>query len=449
MKTVILGGGESGTGAALLAKARGHEVFLSEKGTLAPRFRDELEAHGIPYEEGRHTMARLLAADVVVKSPGIPRGVPVIRELLAAGIEVIGEIEWAWRQAADCRIIGITGSNGKTTTTLLTGHLLREAGREVAVGGNVGQSFARNLLTTPASCHVLELSSFQLDDISTFRPDVAAILNITPDHLDRYDYQMSRYVESKFRIAMNQQEEDLLIVNADDPNSQEWLSHHPVQSRLKKVPMPRFPAEVLEVEGHQFDMSRTALKGPHNFFNAAVAVTIALNEGVAPQVVQRGLATFRNAPHRLEVVAHNDGIAWINDSKATNVDAVRHALEAMDGPVIWIAGGTDKGNDYGPLRALVRQKVKALICLGLDNRPLREAFEGVVPRIVDTRSMQAAVAEAARWARPGDVVLLSPACASFDLFKNYTDRGDQFREAVRQLLTEHKEEQPKERNKRE
>lgn len=436
MKVVVLGGGESGTGAALLAKARGHEVFLSEKGALAPHFREELEAHGIPYEEGQHTMTRLLAADVVVKSPGIPPGVPVIRELLSAGIEVIGEIEWAWRHAGDRRIIGITGSNGKTTTTMLTWHLLHEAGRPVALGGNVGQSFARNLLTTQASCHVLELSSFQLDDIRTFRPNVAAILNITPDHLDRYDYQMSRYVESKFRIAMNQQEEDLLIVNADDPNSEEWLLHHPVRSRLKKIPMPGFPAEVLEVEGHRFDMSRTVLKGPHNFFNAAVAVAIALNEEVAPQAVQRGLETFRNAPHRLEVVAHTNGITWINDSKATNVDAVRYALEAMDGPVVWIAGGTDKGNDYGPLRALVQQKVKALICLGLDNRPLHEAFDGVVPEIVDTRSMEAAVGEAARRARPGDTVLLSPACASFDLFKNYMDRGDQFREAVRQLAAD-------------
>ncbi|RMD72254.1 MAG: UDP-N-acetylmuramoyl-L-alanine--D-glutamate ligase, partial [Bacteroidetes bacterium] len=294
--------------------------------------------------------------------------------------------------------------------------------------------------------HVLELSSFQLDDIRTFRPNVAAILNITPDHLDRYGYRMDRYVESKFRIAMNQQAEDLLVVNADDPHSREWLSSHPVQSQLKRVPMPAYPAEVLEVDGHRFDMSQTVLKGPHNFFNAAVAIAIALHEGVAPQAIQQGLQSFRNAPHRLEVVARKGGVTWINDSKATNVDAVRYALEAMEGPVVWIAGGTDKGNDYGPLRELVRQKVKALICLGLDNRPLHDAFEDIVPEIVDTRSMPAAVNEAARRAGTGDTVLLSPACASFDLFENYMDRGDQFRQAVHGLTAQEQAAQPDEHN---
>ncbi len=438
MKVVVLGGGESGTGAALLATARGHEVFLSEKGRLAPKFRAELQRHGIAYEEGQHSMERLQQADVVVKSPGIPNDAPVVVRLRQAGKEVIGEIEWAARHAPTSRIIGITGSNGKTTTTLLTGHLLQMGQWQVAVGGNVGKSFARNVLLYPDDVmHVLELSSFQLDDIATFRPQVAAILNITPDHLDRYDFQMERYVAAKFRIAMNQQPHDLLILNADDIHIQTWKEHYQGNAQIILQPMPKGGGEHLHVAGHTFDMRQSQLRGPHNYFNAAVAIRIALHEGVAPALIQQGLNTFRNAPHRLEVIMHHGGVTWINDSKATNVDAVRFALTAMpDQHVIWIAGGIDKGNNYEPLRSLVRQKVKALICLGIDNAALLRVFEPVVPYVSEARSMAQAVAQANQLAQKGDTVLLSPACASFDLFDNYMDRGDQFKNRVRLLVKE-------------
>jgi UDP-N-acetylmuramoylalanine--D-glutamate ligase len=429
MKIAILGAGESGVGAALLARHLGFDVFVSDAGKIAEHYLLELRDKGIPYEESKHTWTSIFDADEVVKSPGIPDHAPLLQELQRLGKTVISEIEFASRHTAAV-LIGITGSNGKTTTSLLTYHLLKTAGFPVALGGNVGYSFARNIIENKSDYHVLELSSFQLDGIASFRPHVAILLNITPDHLDRYEYKMENYVRSKFRIAMNQTKEDVLILNGDDPEIQNYLKNNHLAARLIKAPAHFENTPSLMVEGDLFDMTKCVLKGPHNRFNATCAIHAAKAVGVKNEMIQRGLDTFVNAPHRLEKVTTVNGVEYINDSKATNVDAVFYALQAMEKPVVWIAGGTDKGNDYSPIKSLAGQKVKALICLGVDNEKLLRVFSPILKNIEETGSAKEAVERAAIYAEPGDVVLLSPACASFDLFKNYEDRGEQFKAAV-------------------
>ncbi|MCF8245928.1 MAG: UDP-N-acetylmuramoyl-L-alanine--D-glutamate ligase [Saprospiraceae bacterium] len=432
MKIAILGGGESGTGAALLAKHLGHEVFLSDGGSLKENYKAELRDKGIPNEEGKHTWTSIFEADEIIKSPGIPDGLPPLAELRRLGKPVVSEIEFASRHTS-ATIIGITGSNGKTTTTRLTHHLLKTAGYNVAIGGNIGTSFARNIIENKYEYYVLELSSFQLDGIVTFRPHVAILLNITPDHLDRYEYKMENYVRSKFRIAMNQQADDLLITNSGDPEIQEYLKSNRLAPRMIEVPNHFDSTKKLVVAGSEYDMTGCILKGPHNFFNASCAIHAAKSIGASDEAIQTGLDTFVNDPHRLEFVAEIKGIEFINDSKATNVDSVFYALQAMEKPVIWIAGGTDKGNDYSPIEDLIRQKVKALICLGVNNSKLVDVFSPILKNIEEARSAKEAVERATIYAESGDVVLLSPACASFDLFKNYEDRGNQFKAAVLQM----------------
>ncbi len=432
-KIAVLGGGESGVGAALLAKKEGIDVFVSDKGTIKESFKAELSASGLPYEEGRHTRERLFGVDEIIKSPGIPDQVPLIGELLAAGIPVISEIEFASRFTT-ATLIGITGSNGKTTTTRLTYHLLQTAGLDVGMAGNVGRSFARILTEESRAYYVLELSSFQLDGIDRFRPQIAMLLNITPDHLDRYDYRMENYVRSKFRILRNQGPGDLFLYNGDDPNIRAFLGDHPPAPRSVAITGAAIDGDRIRSDDWVFDLSNTSLRGRHNAMNALFAIYTARQLGAGETAVRKGLETFVNAPHRLEPVGEIDGVTYLNDSKATNVDAVYYALEAMRQPVVWIVGGQDKGNDYSPLLDLVREKVKALVCLGADNRKIIDAFGDTGKAIVETRSATAAVNAAAKLAEPGDVVLLSPACASFDLFRNYEDRGDQFRTAVRNKM---------------
>lgn len=433
MKIAILGGGESGTGAALLAKHLGHEVFLSDGGSLKDNYKAELLDKGIPYEEGKHTWTSIFEADEIIKSPGIPDDLPPLLDFRRQGKKVISEIEFAGRHTA-ATIIGITGSNGKTTTTRLTYHLLKTGGINAAIGGNVGLSFARNIIENKYDYYVLELSSFQLDGIVAFRPHIAILLNITPDHLDRYEYKMENYVRSKFRIAMNQQPEDLLITNADNDEIQHYLKSNQLVPRMIEVPTHFDSTKKLVVAGSEYDMTGCILKGHHNLFNASCAIHAAKAVGVSDEAIQEGLDTFVNDPHRLEFVAEINGVEYINDSKATNVDSVFYALQAMEKPVVWIAGGTDKGNDYSPIEDLVRQKVKALICLGVDNEKLMGVFSPILKNIEEARSAKEAVERATIYAESGDVVLLSPACASFDLFKNYMDRGEQFKAAVLSMI---------------
>lgn len=432
MHISILGAGESGVGAALLAKHLGFSVFVSDAGSIKENFKHELRTNAIPYEEGKHTWTSIFDADEIIKSPGIPDHLPLIAELHRQGKPVISEIEFASRFTTAV-IIGITGSNGKTTTTRLTYHLLKTAGLNVALGGNVGYSFARNIIEKKYDYHVLELSSFQLDGIAHFHPNVAILLNITPDHLDRYEYKMENYVRAKFRIAMNQTEDDVLILNADDPEIQNRLKTNRLAPKMIRVSNHFENTHSIQVGDSVFDMRSCVLKGQHNFFNAACAIHAAKAVDIGDDAIQQALNTFVNVPHRLEYVATIDGVEYINDSKATNVDSVFYALQAMEKPVVWIAGGTDKGNDYAPIEALVRQKVKALVCLGVDNSKLITVFSPVLKNIEEAKSAAEAIGKARRLAESGDVVLLSPACASFDLFKNYEDRGDQFRAEVKKL----------------
>lgn len=434
-RLVILGAGESGTGAALLAKKEGWQVWVSDRGQLQDRYREELEENGIPYEEGQHTEGMILAADLVIKSPGIPDHLSLIRKTRATGIAVISEIEFARRYYAG-KIIGITGSNGKTTTTLLCEHIMRSAGAEVLAGGNVGKSFARIVAEgQQPEWLVLELSSFQLDGIVDFRSDIAMILNITPDHLDRYQNSIDLYAGAKFRIAANQSTDDWFLYNADNEVVQRHLRQHPVPARKRPVHVPPKPEQLRLSNGWTFSLRDSALRGRHNAFNALCALEAACLAGLTDTVgLQEGLNTFRVAAHRLEPVAEIGGVQYINDSKATNVDAVRYALDAMTRPTVWIAGGTDKGNDYSELLPLVREKVKALVAIGLDNGKLIAAFAELGFPILEADSAAAAVREAARLAEEGDAVLLSPACASFDRFVNYEDRGERFKEEVKKLV---------------
>ncbi|WP_266362667.1 UDP-N-acetylmuramoyl-L-alanine--D-glutamate ligase [Tellurirhabdus rosea] len=438
---IVLGGGESGVGAALLGKAKGMEVFLSDRSPLQEKYRRILQQEDIPFEEGQHTEERILAATEVVKSPGIPPTVPIVQKIRAKGIPVISEIELAARYTT-AKLIGITGSNGKTTTTLLIYHLLKSAGLNVGLAGNIGDSFARQVMEDTFDYFVLELSSFQLDDMYQFRADVAVLLNITPDHLDRYEYQFQNYVNSKFRIVQNMRPEDVFIYYQENPAIAEELPRRELAVQALPISLESAPrpggflrnGELVASAARTELRVQTAdlpLQGKHNALNMLAAMLAAQAVGLSEEAIRTGLQTFRNAPHRLEPAGEINGIRFINDSKATNVDSVYFALESMTTPVIWVAGGQDKGNDYAQLDSLVGSKVKALVCLGKDNSKLINYFTGKVPVLVETQEVDEVVAKGLELGEPGDAVLLSPACASFDLFRNYEDRGEQFKAAVR------------------
>ncbi|MEE1962365.1 UDP-N-acetylmuramoyl-L-alanine--D-glutamate ligase [Allomuricauda taeanensis] len=442
-RLVILGGGESGVGTAILGKKKGFEVFVSDKGEIKEKYREVLEHFEIEWESGDHTEAKILNADVVMKSPGIPDKVPLVKALVAKGIPVISEIEFASKYT-DATIIGITGSNGKTTTTMLTYHLLKNGGLNVGMAGNIGDSFAKMVAEKDVDQYVLEISSFQLDGIVDFKPHIAVITNITPDHLDRYEYQFENYIASKFRIAMNQDENDYLIYDADDEVMESWLKKNPVQSKLVPFSVKRKLEEgawledetiKIKLEHKTLEMSTDilALEGQHNVKNTMAASMAALLVKVRKETIRQSIQSFQGVPHRLEKVLKINHVEYINDSKATNVNATFYALDGIKKPIVWIAGGVDKGNDYAELMPLVREKVKAIICLGVDNTKLKESFGNVIDLMVETYSMEEAVKVAYKVAERGDAVLLSPACASFDLFKNYEDRGDQFKAAIKNL----------------
>lgn len=432
MNTIILGAGESGVGAALLAKKLGQRVFVSDNGIIKEQYKRELKNNAIPNEEGRHSWDRIFEADEVIKSPGIPDSVPLITELQAKGIPVISEIEFASRYT-NASLIGITGSNGKTTTTLLCYHLLKSGGLKVGMAGNVGKSFARAVAENGDKLYVLELSSFQLDGVRNFRPQVAILLNITPDHLDRYGYNMEDYIESKFRIIGNQKAEDWFFYNGDDANIRAWLKERAIRPKMVEISKRMIRKGQLQLDDAVFDMNKSQLKGIHNSLNALFAIKVARHYGLGDEVIQKALDSFVNLAHRMESVAVVKGVEYINDSKATNVEAVYYALQAMEKPIVWIVGGQDKGNHYEALLPMVEKKVKAIVCLGLDNDKIVESFSPYIKIIEETDSAAEAVKVAAIYAEKGDVVLLSPACASFDLFKNYEDRGDQFKTVVLRL----------------
>lgn len=442
-RIVVLGGGESGVGAAVLAKKQGLDVFVSDSGILQAGPRHLLDLYEIPYEEGKHSLDKIFRADEVIKSPGIPDYMPFIEDLHSRGIPVISEIEFAGRYDKAHKIC-ITGSNGKTTTTTLIYYLLKNAGLNVGLAGNVGQSYAYQVATTQHDIYVLELSSFQLDGMYDFKADLAILLNITPDHLERYHNNMQEYINAKFRITQNMEKDNCFIFCSDDEITVEHLRK--IVLKAKKLPItqvgkPQEGAYLEEGQMHvkygeeefQIFINELALQGRHNIYNSMAAALSAKVMHIRNESIRRSLMSFKGLEHRLEKVAKVKGVMYINDSKATNVNAVWYALEGIDTPVVWIAGGKDKGNDYSCLFDLVKSKVKALICLGKDNAKLYRDFGDKVPRICEVRSAKEAVAQAYRWAEKGDTVLLSPACASFDLFKNYEDRGKQFKDAVRAL----------------
>lgn len=444
MKLVILGGGESGTGAAILGKQKGWEVFLSDKSSLKEVYKKELDAKGIRWEEGQHTESEILSADCIIKSPGIPHKVPIVQQAKAKGIEIISEIEFASRYT-DAKIIAITGSNGKTTTTTLVYHLLKEAGLSVAVGGNIGYSFARLVAQEPKEYYVLEISSFQLDDITSFHPHIALLLNITPDHLDRYNYEFQNYIDAKMRITEFQQAADYLIYDADDPVTAQEIGKDQVKAQLLPFSLEKTFERgawsldeknmYVNVNQNIFEMSTKDLtiKGKHNLKNAMGATMVAKLLNVRNENIRNSLMTFQGVPHRLEFVREVEGVRYINDSKATNVNSVYYALDSMEEGLVWIVGGQDKGNDYTPLIPYVSKKVKAIVCLGLDNQKIIQTFQSIVPTIIETHSMEDAVQVGRGLSQEGDTVLLSPACASFDLFQSYEDRGNQFKHYVNML----------------
>ncbi len=437
-KLVVLGGGESGVGSAILGQREGFDVFLSDSSRLANKYADMLTREGIQFEEGGHTMEKIMEADLVIKSPGIPDKVAIIKALREAGKEIISEIEFAGRYTS-ARTICITGSNGKTTTTTLTHKILEDAGYNVGLGGNIGKSFALSVATEERDWYVLELSSFQLDGMFDFRADVGVLMNITPDHLDRYNYKFENYAESKMRIAQNQTAEQTFVYMADDSNITSRLEAH--ASEVSRAP---FSKEMVDEDGTihielggkelNIDSNRLKINGLHNMYNAMAASLAAMAAGVPTESILSTLYSFEGVEHRLEPAGVVDGVEYINDSKATNVDSVWYALGSMTRPTIWIAGGTDKGNDYEPLKELVYDKVKALVCMGLNNEKLVESFRGVVP-VYPTTSLDEAMKVCRSVAKEGYTVLLSPACASFDLFKNYEDRGRQFKEYVKKMAS--------------
>lgn len=444
-RVVVLGGGESGVGAAVLAKVKGFDVFLSDSGKIEERYADDLRKWDIPFEEGHHTEELILNADEIIKSPGIPSTVPMVKKLEAQGTSIISEIEFAGRYDTAKKIC-ITGSNGKTTTTSLIYYLLQNAGLNVGLGGNIGKSYAMQVATEKYDYYVLEISSFQLDNCYSFHPDIAIITNITPDHLDRYDFKFENYIKSKFRITQNLRPEDCFIFDSDDEITIAHLSKIVMSAKMLpftqkgEVDQGAFVKDeqiVVRYEEEECNvyLKELALGGKHNIYNSMAAALAAKASGIDNKVIRESLATFQPIENRLEPVLSVKDVLYINDSKATNVDAAWYALECQKSPVVWIAGGKDKGNDYEVLKPLVREKVKAIVCLGVDNHKFFEAFEDIVgkDRMVETRSAEDAVKEASKFAEPGDVVLLSPCCASFDLFKNMEERGEKFKEAVRRL----------------
>jgi len=442
-KAVILGGGESGVGSAILAQKQGYEVWLSDAGKLKDNYRDVLLKSEIPFEEGKHSEGRILAADVVIKSPGIPDSVPLVKKLRAQGTPVISEIEFAGRYTK-AKTICITGSNGKTTTTLLTHHLLGKAGLNVGLAGNVGNSFAWQVAEKNFDYYVIELSSFQLDGMYEFKADIGMLLNITPDHLDRYEYKLQNYVDSKFRILQNQTVDDFFIYGADDPIIQEEMKKRNIPAVALPFGWNEPSGNGAGTQGNQliitwkqntFNMSifDIALQGRHNTYNSMAAGLAGMVLNIRKEKIRESLSDFKGVEHRLERFLKVHGIEFINDSKATNVNSTWYALESLNKPIVWIAGGVDKGNDYEALKDLVKDKVKAIICLGVDNHKIKEAFIDIIPDIIETQDMQEAVRSAYYLAKNSETVLLSPACASFDLFENYEDRGRQFKAAVRSL----------------
>jgi UDP-N-acetylmuramoylalanine--D-glutamate ligase len=442
-RIVVLGGGESGVGSAVLAKTKGFDVFLSDRGEIAQKYVDMLEKWEIPYEQGKHTEELILNADEVIKSPGIPSTVPMVQKIEDKGIHIISEIEFAGRYDSAKKIC-ITGSNGKTTTTSLIYYLFQQAGLNVGLGGNIGQSYAYQVATENFDYYVLELSSFQLDNMYDFKADIAIITNITPDHLDRYDHKMENYVKAKFRITRNMDKDDCFIFCNDDEITINHLNQIVVKAKMLPFSQKEEVAQGAYVKGDKIiiktpqsecDMfiQELALGGRHNVYNSMAAAIAGKVMDIDNEVIRNSLSSFQAVEHRLEKVLSIGDVLYINDSKATNVDAAWYALECQTRPVVWIAGGTDKGNDYSVLKDLVKEKVKALICLGVDNKKLHDSFGDLVDTIKDADSAEAAVKMASELAQAGDVVLLSPCCASFDLFKNYEDRGRQFKEAVRRL----------------
>lgn len=442
-RIVILGAGESGAGSAVLAKKQGFDVFVSDFGEIKEKYKKLLDKHQISWEEKQHTESLILNADEVIKSPGIPDNAPIVKALTAKGIPVISEIEFAGRHT-DAKMICITGSNGKTTTAMLTYHILKEAGLNVGIAGNVGESFAMQVAEKNFEYYVVELSSFQLDGMKEFKADIAVLLNITPDHLDRYDYDFQKYIESKFRIIQNQTEKDAFIFWEDDSVIQKELKKHTVKSTLypfsteKKEKTKAFIENnqlIISTLNNSFTMPQTklSLQGIHNTYNSMAAGLAASIMDVRKENIRQSLQDFRGVEHRLEYVATVRNVKYINDSKATNVNSTWYALQSMRTPVVLILGGTDKGNDYSEIEELVREKVSALILLGEDNSKLHQFFDGKVEKIVDVKSMKACVREAYKLAKPGETVLLSPSCASFDLFDSYEDRGNQFKKYVRNL----------------
>jgi UDP-N-acetylmuramoylalanine--D-glutamate ligase len=443
MRLVILGGGESGVGTAILGKKKGYDVFVSDYGKIKENYKKVLSINGIKWEEEKHTESKILNADVVMKSPGIPDKSPIVKMLVENKIPVISEIEFA-APFTKAKTIGITGSNGKTTTTMLTYHLLKSAGVNVGFGGNIGKSFAWQVAEDKYDYYVLELSSFQLDGITNYRPDIAIITNISPDHLDRYDYKYENYIAAKFRITMNQTEKDFLIYDADDEAISEWLKYNTTKAQLipfsltktfEKGAFLKDKNMEININEEEFVMETQyiALEGKHNLKNAMAATSVAKLMQIRKQTIRESLSNFQGVEHRLEKVLKIQNVQYINDSKATNVNATFFALDSMNSPTVWIVGGVDKGNDYSELMSLVHEKVKAIICLGVDNKKIIDAFGNIVDMMIEVTSMQDAVTMAQRLSEKGDTVLLSPACASFDLFENYEDRGRQFKNAVQNL----------------
>ena len=444
-RIVVLGGAESGVGAAVLAKVKGFDVFLSDKGKIAEHYAQTLKEWEIPFEQGQHSEELILNADEVIKSPGIPTAAPMVQKLMKQGTPVISEIEFAGRYDKAKKIC-ITGSNGKTTTTSLIYYLFQQAGLNVGLGGNIGKSYAYQVATENFDYYVLEISSFQLDNAYEFRPDIAIITNITPDHLDRYNYDMEEYVKAKFRITRNLRPEDCFIFDSDDAITIDHLNKIIIQAKMLPFTQQTKVDQGAYLEGEkiivkyqesesEIYLKELALGGRHNIYNSMAAALAAKAMDIDDESIRNSLATFEPIEHRLEPVLSIKDVLYINDSKATNVDAAWYALECQSKPVVWIVGGTDKGNDYSVLNDLVKQKVKAIVCLGVDNKKIHAAFEGIVgaENMVDTLSAEAAVKAASQFAGAGDVVLLSPCCASFDLFTCYEDRGEQFKAAVRNL----------------
>lgn len=443
MRLVILGAGESGVGTALLGKKEGYDIFVSDFGSISEKYQQILNNEKIEWEQQQHSESKILNADVVVKSPGIPDKAPIVKKLHEKGIKVISEIEFVYQFAKNTSI-AITGSNGKTTTTMLTYHLLKQEGLNVGLAGNIGESYAKQVVLDPEKLFVLELSSFQLDGNINYNPHIAIITNISPDHLDRYDYKYENYIASKFRITMNQTSEDYLIYDADDEAINNWLKNNQTKAQLvpfsltKKFEKGAYLEDnniiaMINNEKITVPVAEIAIEGKHNVKNAMAATLVAQMMRVRKQTIRESLSNFQNAEHRLEKVAKINKVQYINDSKATNVNATYFALESMNTPTVWIVGGVDKGNDYDELMTFVHEKVKAIICLGIDNTKIISAFSPIVDIIVEASSMEEAVKLASKASEEGDTVLLSPACASFDLFTSYEDRGTQFKNEVQKL----------------